>query len=238
MPMPLWLVTLLLRWMSEAEAAKMPAWAFPENTDRLIIMMELLIATPEPAEFSTRTLSSTALNLLVPELGEMAIPTWATFRTVVLETNNAPPPMRSSEMPRAPVLPKLPSITQSSMKTAPPVVTAPPVILIPFSPVAKPLRLRLRRRTVFRASVAAKLSKGMLIALVPALRMEANTSWQSMVIDLVMVTAPKPPGSRQLISPLTAVLEMAPGNVLHGAVRLHGLASSPTPETQVRDAWA
>ena len=26
--------------------------------------------------------------------------------------------------------------------------------------------------------------------------------------------------------------------VLHGAVRLHGLASSPTPETQVRVAWA
>ncbi len=79
---------------------------------------------------------------------------------------------------------------------------------------------------------------GMLIPLVPALRIEANTSWQSMVIDLVMVTAPKPPGSRQLISPLTAVLEMAPAKVLHGAVRLHGLASSPTPETHVREAWA
>src|SRR5438270_454841 len=53
-----------------------------------------------------------------------------------------------------------------------------------------------------------------------------------------MVTAPKPPGSRQLISPLIAVLEIAPANVLHGAVRLHGLASSPTPETQVRVACA
>jgi hypothetical protein len=59
-----------------------------------------------------------------------------------------------------------------------------------------------------------------------------------MVIDLVMVTAPKPPGSRQLISPPVAVLEMAPAKVLHGAVRLHGLTSSPTPETQVRVAWA
>src|SRR5262245_1064090 len=59
-----------------------------------------------------------------------------------------------------------------------------------------------------------------------------------MVIDLVIVTAPKPPGSRQLISPLIAVLEMAPAKVLHGAVRLHGLASSPTPETQVREACA
>jgi hypothetical protein len=27
---------------------------------------------------------------------------------------------------------------------------------------------------------------------------------------------------------------MAPANVLHGAVRLQGLASSPTPDTQVR----
>jgi len=31
---------------------------------------------------------------------------------------------------------------------------------------------------------------------------------------------------------------MAPAQVLHGAVRLHGLASSPTPDTQVRLAWA
>src|ERR1700760_4022651 len=59
-----------------------------------------------------------------------------------------------------------------------------------------------------------------------------------MVIDLVMVTVPMPPGSRQLISPAVAVLEIAPAKALHGAVRLHGLASSPTPETQVRVAWA
>jgi len=61
---------------------------------------------------------------------------------------------------------------------------------------------------------------------------------QSMVIDLVMVTAPKPPGSLQLISPAGAVFEMAPAKVLHGAVRLHGLTSSPTPETHVRVACA
>src|SRR5687768_5176835 len=59
-----------------------------------------------------------------------------------------------------------------------------------------------------------------------------------MVIDLVIVTAPKPPGSRQLISPPAAVLEIAPAKVLHGAVRLHGLTSSPTPDTQVRVACA
>jgi hypothetical protein len=42
----------------------------------------------------------------------------------------------------------------------------------------------------------------------------------------------------QLISPSAAVFEIAPAKVLQGAVRLHGLASSPTPETHVRDAWA
>src|SRR5436189_2708947 len=53
-----------------------------------------------------------------------------------------------------------------------------------------------------------------------------------------MVTAPKPPGSRTSISPHAAVLLIAPANVLQGAVRLHGLASSPTPETHVRVACA
>jgi len=48
----------------------------------------------------------------------------------------------------------------------------------------------------------------------------------------VIVTVPKAPLSTQLMLPFSVVFEMAPGNVLHGAVRLHGLASSPTPETQ------
>src|SRR5256714_15148447 len=55
---------------------------------------------------------------------------------------------------------------------------------------------------------------------------------------LVIVTVPKPPGSRQSISPLSAVFEIAPAKVLQGAVRLHGLTSSPTPDTQVRVACA
>src|SRR5712691_1763427 len=76
----------------------------------------------------------------------------------------------------------------------------------------------------------------MLTPLVPAASMPAKVAVQSMVIDLVMVTAPKPPGSRQLMMPLGSVFEIAPANVLHGAVRLHGLTSSPTPETQVRVA--
>jgi hypothetical protein len=58
-----------------------------------------------------------------------------------------------------------------------------------------------------------------------------------MVIALVMVTAPYPAGSIASISPPAAVLEIAPAKVLHGAVRLQGFASSPTPDTQVREAW-
>ena len=56
--------------------------------------------------------------------------------------------------------------------------------------------------------------------------------------DFVIVIAPKPPGSSTLISPPFAVFEMAPAKVLQGAVRLHGLTSSPTPDTHVRGAWA
>src|ERR1043165_9108931 len=75
----------------------------------------------------------------------------------------------------------------------------------------------------------------MLTPFVAVLRIEAKFSWQSMVIDLVMVTVPKAPESRQSISPLREVFEIAPAKVLQGAVRLHGLRSSPTPETHVRD---
>src|ERR1700674_864081 len=78
----------------------------------------------------------------------------------------------------------------------------------------------------------------MVIPFVPDTSTPASTWSERMVIDLVMVTPPNPPGSRTLISPAAAVLEMAPANVLHGAVRLHGLASSPTPDTQVRVACA
>src|SRR4051812_29170015 len=61
---------------------------------------------------------------------------------------------------------------------------------------------------------------------------------QSTVIAFVIVSAPNPPGSMQLMMPPAAVFEIAPANVLHGAVRLHGFASSPTPETHVRVACA
>ena len=74
--------------------------------------------------------------------------------------------------------------------------------------------------------------------LVPAERTPAICPSPLIVMDLVMVTVPNPPGSNTLISPPAAVLEIAPAKVLHGAVRLHGFASSPTPDTQVRVACA
>src|SRR6476659_1767310 len=103
---------------------------------------------------------------------------------------------------------------------------------MPTRPVPNPSMSRPRKTTT---SVASAL---MMMPLVPDTRTPASKPSEEMVIDLVMVTAPNPPGSRTLISPPGAVFEMAPANVLHGAVRLHGLASSPTPETQVRVACA
>jgi hypothetical protein len=78
----------------------------------------------------------------------------------------------------------------------------------------------------------------MMMPLTSEAKMLANVPVPSRVIDLVMVTAPKPPGSSASISPQGAVFEIAPAQVLQGAVRLQGLASSPTPDTQVRDACA
>src|SRR5687768_10751063 len=93
---------------------------------------------------------------------------------------------------------------------------------------------RLRRVTM--ASAGALTTKPLTPA--PATRALPSTAPPSMVIDLVMVRPPKPPGSSTEMMPPVAVLEMAPAKVLHGAVRLHGLASSPTPDTQVRVACA
>src|SRR5205085_11766408 len=103
---------------------------------------------------------------------------------------------------------------------------------MPLSPVPKPLMSRPRSVTLSDAPAFT------MMPLVPAASTPAVTPSQAIVIAFVIVTAPKPPGSRQLISPLAAVFEIAPANVLQGAVRLHGLASSPTPETQVRVACA
>src|SRR4051794_8959539 len=97
----------------------------------------------------------------------------------------------------------------------------------------------LRRYTLIVGAVAP-FGSLMMTPGTPEFRMPPaeppSPSEQSSVIDLTMVTEPNPPGSRQSISPPAAVLEMAPAQVLHGAVRLHGLTSSPTPEIQVRVA--
>src|SRR5215510_1508854 len=75
---------------------------------------------------------------------------------------------------------------------------------------------------------------------VPLARIEAHPDPvpPSIVIYLVIVTEPKPPGSSTSISPPSMVLLIAPPKVLHGAVRLQGSASFPTPDTNVLDACA
>src|SRR5215510_15769952 len=99
-------------------------------------------------------------------------------------------------------------------------------------PLQKPL---MEMPRIVITSVAAAL---MIMPVVREARIEANVPVPSSVIDLVIVTAPKPPGSNASISPQAAVFEIAPAQVLQGAVRLPGFASSPTPDTHVRDAWA
>ena len=74
----------------------------------------------------------------------------------------------------------------------------------------------------------------MPLELLPTPAIPANDPPPSMVRDLSIITMPKPPGSRTSISPPGLVFELAPAKVLHGLVRLQGLASSPTAETQVR----
>src|SRR5215813_6092294 len=105
-------------------------------------------------------------------------------------------------------------------------------MFIPFMPLQNP---SMERPLIVITSVFAAL---IVIPVTREARIEAKVPVPSSVIDLVIVTAPKPPGSRASISPQGAVFEMAPAQVLQGAVRLHGLASSPTPDTHVRDACA
>src|SRR5687767_8320435 len=104
---------------------------------------------------------------------------------------------------------------------------------MPLTPVPRPLMSRPRRITT---SAAAAFTITPLLPRVA--RTPANRPSLTMEIDLVIVTAPKAPGSRTLISPPLAVLLMAPAKVLHGAVREQGLTSSPTPDTHVREACA
>src|SRR5580704_756932 len=128
-------------------------------------------------------------------------------------------------------LPLKPKIVQCSMWSPPPLKKSTP--LIPGLDGTDPLIERFRRVTT---SLAPALTT---IPLVPETRTDATCPPPpSMVSALVIVRAPKPPGSNTSISPPAAVFEIAPAKVLHGAVRLQGLASSPTPDTHVRVACA
>ncbi len=133
----------------------------------------------------------------------------------------------------------IPSPEKFSITTFSKVNSAPSRNLTPSTPrvVPAPLMLRLRRITL-------SVDRLVVMLITKPFSPLASTDPQpepvppSIVIALVMVSVPKPPGSRTSISPPVAVLEMAPEKVLHGAVRLHGSASLPTPDTQVRVAWA
>src|SRR5581483_2253616 len=103
---------------------------------------------------------------------------------------------------------------------------------MPCSPPPAPLIRIFRMRTT---SLAPALT--MIPDTPPDARMEATCPPPpSSVIDLVIVTVPKPPGSSASISPPAAVFDIAPAQVRHGAEREQGLESLPTPETNVRVA--
>src|SRR5262245_19145809 len=128
-------------------------------------------------------------------------------------------------MPRAtpPVNPKIMQLTMCTLFAA--------TMRTPVRPALAPTPLMERLRNV--TLIPAPLMMTPVVALA---RIGPKVPVPSSITDLVMVTAPNPPGSRQSISPGLAVFEIAPANVLHGAVRLPGLASLPTPETHVRVA--
>src|SRR6187399_1968974 len=74
--------------------------------------------------------------------------------------------------------------------------------------------------------------------LVPGAMVDASEPLPSIVMAFVIVTLPNVAGSSAPISPPAAVFEIAPAHVRQGAVRLHGFASSPTPEIHVCVACA
>src|SRR6266550_4563055 len=197
-----------------------------------MLALTLLPAKKPVAFLCTTQLVMWTLSCVEPEDGLTLIPFPALLMIVVLLISRRPPPMRLSAIPW-PGLPFCPSIRQLTMKTA-----EADTMFTPLVPVPAPWIDRPRRVTDLRTSAGSVMF--MMTPLNPPLedplRMPAITGVPSMVIDLIMVTAPNPPESRQLISPSFAVFEMAPAKVLQGAVRLQGLRSSPTPDTQVRGA--
>src|SRR3569833_1060516 len=169
------------------------------------------LATP-PATGLTRTPAEAAPALLLV--------------TVVFDTNSLLLAVGAKWIP-FPGEPRKPRSTQFSTCSAAPLLKR-----IPSTPAPTPAKSNPRKTTVSAAPAETTNP------LVPPTKTPASIDSHATEIALVMGKAPKPPGSRQLISPLAAVFEIAPAKVLHGAVRLQGFASSPTPETHVRVACA
>src|SRR5437660_382 len=105
-------------------------------------------------------------------------------------------------------------MTQFSTNSAAPLIKSMP------TPRPKPLNDRLRIVTTMPAPLTVKF---WLVAAVPA---------QSIVIDLVKVTPPKTPESRQLISPSEVVASWAAIKVRHGAAKVHA-EPLPVDDTKV-----
>src|SRR5205807_5652142 len=107
---------------------------------------------------------------------------------------------------------------------------------MPNVPIVTPLpSMRMFRRTTLRLVPEVMFTT---MPGTPEWSVLASVPLPSRVIGLVIVTEPNPPGSSASMMPPLAVFEIAPAHVLHGAVRLQGFTSSPTPETHVRVACA
>src|SRR5436853_404764 len=196
----------------------------------LVLMFELLICMKVPAAPtltpltmpSRRTFSSDAV---AKPVAATVILTPVLHSVMSVSLMKVVPPATGKAI-------STPSPVKPQMLQASTVSCLPERNLIPSRPVPAPLICRYFKTIL---SVDAAL---IMIALVPAARIPASVPAPLIVIDFVIVTAPKPPGSSTEISPPAAVFEIAPAKVLHGAVRLQGFASSPTPDTQVRVACA
>src|SRR5258705_5973367 len=232
--LPAWmpLVPLVEIWLAQTEtkANWAPAPSTKMPLEVLLAKTQLRAETSEPdlacKPFplpDNRTLSRLVFTFRLPELVTVWIPSPVLSRITLFLTLSCMSLLSLTRMPSPANL----KITQSSMLT----VLA-WRMFIPRMPLHEPL---IERPLIVITSVLAAL---MMMPVVREARIDANVPVPSSVIDLVMVTAPKPPGSKASISPQAAVFEMAPAQVLHGAVRLHGLASSPTPDTHVRVACA
>src|SRR5262249_21197456 len=116
------------------------------------------------------------------------------------------------------------------------IVSVAPVLNTMPLPPPKPIPLIVRPRRLI-ASVAPAMT------VIPFNPPDTSTPASPtpslmMLMPLVIVTAPYPPGSRTVISPAVSVLSCARWKVRHGVGRLQSLASLPADETNGRANWA